>query len=498
MKNTIRIFGIVVLVATIVFGFSACPNGNDKEDNNNNKGGNDITYTALPNSETDTTAINFTFTSAVSDLIADNITVANGTGTVTKGSLSGSGVSWSLGITVETAGNITVSVSKSGIESGGKTVAVAKTGGGGTIPTISTETLPGGTVGTASSQTLEATGDAPITWSLDGGTTLPAGLDLAGTGAISGIPITAGTATFTVKAANAAGNNTKQLSITITGGGVNAVSGKTYFEMDRRIIFSTTAGGAVNGTYTTGRTIYDFETRGYEVVDGKYKYVDSEAGVYTWNEEEKTVTMEPERAAFSSSPDWLTDLLDKTTFRSTMQTWENDYKQEIGEAAYNQILSGMGFSSAAAYIDYYVNDVFSHKTNGYSFSNDGTALFLEKTLPSNKGTNELSGQSYNPAARDGKDTNQVYVFTASLYTFTDSRGETETTIGSYTYDSGRKRVWLKPTSGRNGQDRAAYYAAIPASGMQYFVDNNAFRAAQTNSFFDITERQYNSTDMILQ
>ena len=82
-------------------------------------------------------------------------------------------------------------------------------------PSITTSSLPDGKVGEAYSQTLTATGTAPITWSIDGG--LPAGLSLnADTGEISGTPTAEGTATFTVKATNSAGSNTKELSITIT------------------------------------------------------------------------------------------------------------------------------------------------------------------------------------------------------------------------------------------------------------------------------------------
>ena len=82
-------------------------------------------------------------------------------------------------------------------------------------PSITTDTLPDGKVGEAYSHTLTATGTAPITWSIDGG--LPAGLSLnKDTGEISGTPTTAGTSTFTVKATNSAGSDTKELSITIT------------------------------------------------------------------------------------------------------------------------------------------------------------------------------------------------------------------------------------------------------------------------------------------
>ena len=82
-------------------------------------------------------------------------------------------------------------------------------------PTISTTSLPDGTAGTAYSQTLTAIGTAPITWTIESGA-LPAGLNLAAdTGVISGTPTTTGTAEFTVKAANAAGNDTAELSIEI-------------------------------------------------------------------------------------------------------------------------------------------------------------------------------------------------------------------------------------------------------------------------------------------
>jgi len=79
-----------------------------------------------PNSATNTTAIHFVFSAVVSGLTASDINITNGTGSVTKGTLTGSGQSWSLGITVATAGNVTVNITKSGIESTVKTVAVVK------------------------------------------------------------------------------------------------------------------------------------------------------------------------------------------------------------------------------------------------------------------------------------------------------------------------------------------------------------------------------------
>ena len=82
-------------------------------------------------------------------------------------------------------------------------------------PFITTTSLPGGAVGVPYSQTLVSDGTTPITWSLDAGT-LPDGLTLAtDTGVISGIPTLPNMYTFTVKAANAAGNNTRFLFIAI-------------------------------------------------------------------------------------------------------------------------------------------------------------------------------------------------------------------------------------------------------------------------------------------
>ena len=83
-------------------------------------------------------------------------------------------------------------------------------------PTITTTSLPNGTMGAAYSQTLKAEGDTPITWSIDTGS-LPDGLTLSTAGVISGTPVKANTLnfTFSVKATNSTGSDTKALSINI-------------------------------------------------------------------------------------------------------------------------------------------------------------------------------------------------------------------------------------------------------------------------------------------
>jgi len=87
------------------------------------------------------------------------------------------------------------------------------------FPIINTENLQDGKIGVEYSQTLSAYGTIPITWSLESGY-LPKGLDISTDGIISGIPTATGVYYFTVKAANPAGYDTIDLSITI-----NPVSG---------------------------------------------------------------------------------------------------------------------------------------------------------------------------------------------------------------------------------------------------------------------------------
>ena len=88
----------------------------------------------------------------------------------------------------------------------------------GSALTVTTTSLPGGTVGTPYSQSLSATGGSGgYTWSVSAGS-LPAGLSLAASGAISGTPTAAGTAGFTVQVMDSSGATTTQsLSITVAG-----------------------------------------------------------------------------------------------------------------------------------------------------------------------------------------------------------------------------------------------------------------------------------------
>ena len=125
----------------------------------------------------------------------------------------------------------------SSLDTNGKTITVASGGklegtptGSGTVkiaPTITTESLPDGEVGTAYNQTLTATGDALITWSLASGSALPEGLNLSEDGKITGTPTTAGTYTFIVTATNDSGSDSKKYTLTIDPKPTVAVTGVT-------------------------------------------------------------------------------------------------------------------------------------------------------------------------------------------------------------------------------------------------------------------------------
>jgi hypothetical protein len=149
---------------------------------------------------------------------------------------TGTGITWSIetgtlpaGLTLAAATGI-ISGTPSAVATSTFTVKATNSAGNDTkqlsiaitatavAPAITTTSLPNGQINTAYSEHLIATGTGPITWSIETGGSLPAGLTLAAaTGIISGTPTTAGNSTFTVKAANSTGNDTKPLSITITG-----------------------------------------------------------------------------------------------------------------------------------------------------------------------------------------------------------------------------------------------------------------------------------------
>ena len=125
-----------------------------------------------------------------------SLTIGSGATLTNEGTVTNNGTLTNNG-TIDNSGTLTGTIS------------------GNAPPSITTTSpLARGTVGTEYSVTLEAN-NSTSGWSVTSGS-LPDGLTLDGnTGLISGTPTTAGTSTFTVKAANDYGSDSKELSIII-------------------------------------------------------------------------------------------------------------------------------------------------------------------------------------------------------------------------------------------------------------------------------------------
>jgi hypothetical protein len=283
--------------------------------------------------------------------------------------------------------------------------------------------------------------------------------------------------------------------------GANDLSGKTYFDYSEKIFFSTTGEGAANGTFTIRHTVWNDDNNQYELEGGKYKYVDTKTGYYSWDETAKTVTISPEKVAGRDNEGYG-PLQTRVECKAAMQAMLDEYKKEMGEAWLNEQLASMGFSSAAAYIDDMVAEEFENVTYNYAFSADGKALFLDKPLPASKGTNELSGQTLCGTTWNGnddiKDTSQTYVFTTTgcTYTRTWGGGNPQTETYTYAYNSSEKVVYLKtPITGRD----ASYNAQSNNTYSDYFGSADEYNAAQVNSQYNRLEKyKYDTAENLLQ
>ena len=142
-------------------------------------------------------------------------------------------------------------------------------------PGITTTELAGGTVGIEYTQNLAAVGNDTITWSIEDGSTLPAGLTLdSSTGVISGTPAADGNFSFTVKATNSVSSHTKTLSINI----VKKVPEITAPVAAVDLVYNGTEQMLISAGMATGGTLK------YKLREGEYSEtlpVATDAGTYT-------------------------------------------------------------------------------------------------------------------------------------------------------------------------------------------------------------------------
>jgi hypothetical protein len=203
-------------MTALLLVLGGCPNPTD--------GGTspDITYTATANGTSDTensTAIALVFSADVAGLLASDITVADGTGSATKGALSGSEKSWSLAIAVATAGTVTVSINKDGIESAGKSVTVHKDKAA--LSDITYTVAANGTSGTETSTALALVFSADVAGLLASDITVADGTGSVTKGALSGgekswsLAITVATAGSVTVSINKDGIESAEKSVTV-------------------------------------------------------------------------------------------------------------------------------------------------------------------------------------------------------------------------------------------------------------------------------------------
>jgi uncharacterized repeat protein (TIGR02543 family) len=249
--------GIIGLLLVFGMAFAGC--GNPADDGGGEAA--DITYEVRANGSTSmtTTALTFTFSEAVTGLTAGNITITG----VTKGDLTGGGTVWTLAVTVSTAQNITVSIAKTGIESGKKLVPVYKAGQA-APPAIYTITFNGNGGSSPASQTVDAGGSITLpssTWSgytLNGWYTASSGETKVGNAGASYTP----SASVTLFAQWTASGGTQPTQCTITfdsqyGSAVASIT-RTAGTQVSKPADPTRAGYTFNGWYsaTSGGTLY--------------------------------------------------------------------------------------------------------------------------------------------------------------------------------------------------------------------------------------------------
>jgi hypothetical protein len=96
-------------------------------------GGGAIDWTATPALGNPTPSITLGFLGTPTGLVASDITIASGTGSATRGTLSGTGQTRTLTISNVTAGTVHISINRAGIASGPVTITLSGPSGGGTF-----------------------------------------------------------------------------------------------------------------------------------------------------------------------------------------------------------------------------------------------------------------------------------------------------------------------------------------------------------------------------
>ena len=242
----------------------------------------------LDNSGTAPTISTTALNSLYLGIAADQFLVVSGTQPVVWSSTGTLPAGLSLSSAGELSGVPTTSGSYSFAVSatngyGSATQTYTGTVGPAVAPVIITAAITTPQVNAGYSQPLNASGSAPITWTLQSGSSLPAGLNLVSNlgptlGGISGTPTTPGSFSFTVVATNSAGSTTQTYTGAVAGV-APTITTTSLGSMSQGAAFSqtpTSTGGptswAYSGTLPAGLALNTFTGQIYGTPTGSGPY----------------------------------------------------------------------------------------------------------------------------------------------------------------------------------------------------------------------------------
>jgi len=533
MKNTVKLFGIIALIGLL--GFAACDNGTSP--NNTTE---DFTWTleqvggeAGANNGpaiADTTAILITFNGKVNLTDAD-ITIGGAAERDSSRPLSSSVNKWTVPVTVNDSDDATVKITKEGIASGPKSVLVYKEG---KAPPITWTYQVDGTADSVDSTKITFNFSAAVTGLTENDITLTAGTGSANKGGLTGsgitwnLAITPNTQGTISVAINKTGITKTPQTVTIHKKAVHPVSNRTSWINGTQVVFSDDTGN--NGTYTLNG--FDWSTEEWDSVAGE--------GTWTWNQSAATVTLTPTKVAdwwvnydgLITKSELETALLEQTEESVAGQieyymeepAWddeENDWitltrTEQEAEAYFLEVenfYNGTNYTTVEEYIAGEVakqlDEMFGARPYTYIFVDNGERLILLEALPTPVGTDELAGNTFHVGSPDFSggydvDETQTIVFSAGR-TFTATAEQedyinggtiTMTLIGTYSYDTTTKRVYLKAAT-INGVSPAQFYADAEVDEYSRYPTEADDRAAQTNQQFNVSSFTYVLAEKVL-
>jgi len=513
MKNTVKLFGLIALIALI--GFAACDDGNNPDNIDPDKPGGDITWTASANGTADTessTIITLTFSAAITGLTADNITLTDGTGSAAKVSLLGSGAGYILNITVTTAGTVSINVTKNGVSADAQDVTVHKKPG-----IITWSAAANGTASVADSTKITFTFSEAVT-------------------SLTADDITLDTITVSVTKGELSGGGTSwELGITFNKQGyITAAITKNNVSADAQQVqvfkqaVDPTSSGRI--TYINDGEQVEFSGGGTYTLksqNSERTWEPKAAGIYTWNQTAQTLTltvdkvadddgvMTPEAGALPLFVAWITGEIENEIVERL--SWSAQNLGETRDDAEAAVLTARNNANGTSHdtldelIDYLAairsDETFITRTYIYTFSNNGVSLILLDALPEPVGTDELAGKTYNGTISSWltgdseKDTNHTFVFSSVgrtyIETYYDGVESTTTSTGYYSYNSTTGRVYLQPST-RNGKTPEQYYdTADYYPTFDRFPNEADSRTSQTHQHFRLSRYEYDPATNII-